>query len=143
MNANQSVNAQRMQEFANECDMIEAVTATRVGLPQIATCIKNNNNVAIDGIWVTALVLVLSAGYYPVGKKVSSNHLALWVDLPLAEVMGQPDPTANLCIQSLLNVDNFKAKTHYLRATQRAQKASRILSSLRNLDKSKGVKWTQ
>lgn len=142
MDANQNVTARRMKQFADSAGLIKAVTTIKKGKPLIATCIKNTTCTPIDGLWVTPTMNVTNAGYCNAEEKVSSDHVALWMDVAFTEILGKADKTARLCIRSLLNDKDYKGKRKYIKETTKFQKKSNSLRQLRQLQKIPENRWS-
>jgi hypothetical protein len=53
-----------------------------------ATQNRNTSRQPIDGIWTTAGLKAVSAGYLPFGEVCPSDHRALWIDVEFDDVFG-------------------------------------------------------
>lgn len=131
-----------MRQFADEAGLVEAVTKFRKGRPQVSTCVKNKQATPIDGLWVTPSLTIERAGYCGIEEKISSDHMALWIDCSITELLGKEDKTAHPCIRSLLNKKDYKGKKQYISKTEKTQKEMSCLKELRELNEIPKGQWS-
>lgn len=118
MDANQNIHSSRMINFTISSGLIEGVSEFNKEQLHKSMCLKNSKNITIDGIWTTPDLEVINAGYLSEDDMISSDHVALWMEIPYDQILGREDETAKPAIKSLLNAENPRLVNWYIRETQ-------------------------
>jgi hypothetical protein len=94
MDANEDTRKRKLREFFDNLDMKNAILERHKYLSPPATHSRNTNREPIDGIWVSKSLDPVRAGFLAVGSACPSDHVALWIDVNIDDVLGpQEDHT--------------------------------------------------
>ena len=95
LDANENVRLGSIDRFTQQWGLVDAHHYRHPHLLPVATCSKNRSETPIDGIWCSASIDILAAGYsgfgeYPIGH---ADHRLLWVDVSACSCFGLNPPT--------------------------------------------------
>ena len=94
LDANEDVRHGGIAQWVETWGLVDAHRQAHPNLPSVETCSSNTSAVPIDGIWISAGLNLLSAGYLDYGAFATgrSNHRAIWIDLEWDAALGYESP---------------------------------------------------
>jgi hypothetical protein len=87
---NENITSNSMVKFFAHFNMIEAITCRHSAATAPNT--YEHGTDPIDGIFVSANIEVLQAGYTPISWGARSDHRCLWIDIASHSTFGTLDP---------------------------------------------------
>ena len=94
LDANEHVRQGEVVRYTQQWGLVDVHHRLHPHIPTVATCSKNRSQTPIDGIWASASIDILAAGYsgfgeYPIGH---ADHRLLWFDVAAHSCFGFTPP---------------------------------------------------
>ena len=115
----------------SECGLKETILSRHPG--QQATYQRNQQGYPIDGIFATADIPVMAAGYYPFDEHVSSDHRGLWMDIDISRVLGKHRPRKSTHSPRRLVMHNKRVVKRYIELAEQGYQRFNIPGRLATL----------
>ena len=143
LDANDNVRLGAINRFIQKWGLVDAHCHRHPHLPTVATCSKNRSEIPIDGIWCSASVDILAAGYsgfgeYPIGH---ADHRLLWVDVSACSCFGLVPPSPTYTQPRRLTLQDPRVVKRYNKLLisayerhQLPQRARRLYGQYNNFD---------
>ena len=95
LDANENVRTGDIHRYIQQWGLVDAHFSTHPNEATVATCSKNRSDIPIDGIWTSAAIDILAAGYSGFGEYAIGNadHRLLWIDVTAHSCLGLQPPT--------------------------------------------------
>jgi hypothetical protein len=98
----------------SELGMREAIIELHGNLPATSTFARNQQEVPIDGIFVTPTICLQGGGYFPFGEGPGNDHRALWLDLSYQTAFGHAPPPMGVSQARRLTCKDPRVRDRYL-----------------------------
>ena len=87
LDANMEIRGREFTQFLSDTNLINAIFQCH-GKECPPTQIDNTKGKIIDGIFCTTNFSIRQAGYKALNNPFPSDHLALWIDVDIKEILG-------------------------------------------------------
>ena len=134
MDANQDIQSDPDQ-FARKCQLRSILTTRHPTTPLTATCNKNMNEIAVDGMWCSPGLDIEQCGMSGFGEVNigKTDHRILWVDISMKSAFGYIPPAPTYKQPERLNTKNPKCVQRYTKLVKTRHKEERVLERLTSI----------
>ena len=131
---NEDVRGSHLTEFFGDDELnLREVLIEKHGEEGPETCIKNESNVPIDGIFCTPGLSILAGGYLPYHEGPKSDHRFIWMRMSVQIAFGHLAPPTQPHYIRRLNQKDPRGKRKYKEAVRRKMRRKNIIPRLQRL----------
>jgi hypothetical protein len=129
---NHDVRHRHICAYFSDLQMHNAILDQHSHLSPPATGHKNDSRTPIDGIWCSIGINPVGAGFLQFGDATPSDHLSLWADIALSDIIGHRTAEFRPHVTGLRSSDPRDVGCYNTRSFARLEK-DKVLSSLTSL----------
>jgi hypothetical protein len=129
---NHDVRHRRIRAYFSDLQMHNAILDWHSHLSPPATCHKNDSRTPIDGIWCSIGINPVGAGFLQFEDATPSDHLSLWADFALSDIIGHHTAEFRPHVTGLRASDPRDVGCYNTRSFARLEE-DEVLSSLTSL----------
>ena len=135
--------------FARQCKLIPVLQLVHPDLPMTATCNKNRQEIAVDGIWSSPSLEITQCGMAGFGEMQvgKTDHRILWLDISVFSAFGYQPPSPAYKQPNRLSLNNPTCIKRYNEEVKRLHEkegtTNRLIHIIRKFNDSKDKSITQ